>query len=112
MKFLVTDISNPDNARVIEGSGFRFEDNRCVIVGGSKVKGEEIVASLLNVNIEPLASGGRESSKTLVKLAQKYRTFSDVQLENIVQAGDDSIARLCDDIKSLAGSVLSQAGKD
>lgn len=107
MKFLVTSYNDPNDTRVIEGTGFRVDEGGAILI----VNKEELVARLVNVNIEAMSTS-RESSKALVKLAQKYRTFSDVQLGNIVQAGDDSVARLCDDIKSLAGSVLSQAGKD
>lgn len=111
MKFLVTSYSDPNDTRVIEGSGFRVDEGGAILI----VNKEELVARLVNVNIEAIPSG-RESSKALVKLAQRYRNFSEEDLVSVFASEEPQVTKdskaLATDIRSLAGSVLSQAGKD
>lgn len=106
MKFLVTSYSDPNDSRVIEGTGFKVDEGGAILI----VNKEVLVARLINVNIEALPSG-RESSKALVKLAQKYRKFDLLDRMSGPMRPED-VNQISEDVKSLAGSVLSQAGKD
>lgn len=69
---------------------------------------DRLVARLFNVSVTPL-SASRESSPELVKIAQRYR---DIQQEDLVFDTVGEREEAARNIRSLAGSVLSQAGKD
>lgn len=101
--FLISDINNPDNERIIIADEMRFEDNRLIL----EKKGK-IVASLLNVNVEPLPDGGtKKSSPVLGKLAAKYISFDLLDRMSAPWSPED-VNKVSEDIRSLAASVLSQ----
>jgi hypothetical protein len=69
---------------------------------------DRLVARLFNVSVTPLSTS-RESSSETVLLAQTYLRLTPERLAEMVA---DDAENTCADIKGLAGSVLSQAGKD
>lgn len=103
MRFLVTSYSNPDDSRVIEGTGFRVDDGGAICI----VNKEELVARLVNVNVEALPSGSKESSAKLAKLGGKYVNFDLLDWLSGPHSPED-VNKVSADINSLAGSVLSQ----
>lgn len=102
--YLVRDVSGT-NARVVEAEGFIIEESNRIVFHDEN---SNPVALFLNVTVEPCAAG-RTSSKELVDIAQRY---INLQAEDLffdtVEERESVAAR----IRSLAGSVLSQANKD
>lgn len=105
--FLVSDISGAAS-RVIEADSFIVEESGYTVFHDEN---SNLVARFINVTVEPI-SASRESSKALVKIAQKYRNFD--LFDQIMGPGmsPEEVNKISEDVKSLAGSVLSQASKD
>jgi hypothetical protein len=93
--YLVRDVNSP-RSRIVEADGFIIEES-----GYTRFEDEDsnLIARFINVEIEPW-SATRESSEELAELAQKYLDF---------EHEDKTLQR---EVRSLAGSVLSQASKD
>lgn len=99
--YLVRDVNSP-RSRIVEADGFIIEET-----GYTRFEDEDsnLIARFINVEVEPW-SATRESSEEMVELAQKYIDIDSAELMKI--GGEQAIK----DIRSLAGSVLSQASKD
>ena len=93
--YLVRDINSP-RSRIIEADGFIVEESGFIRFEDDS---SNLIARFSNVGVEPW-SPSRESSEELVELAQKYIDF---------EHEDKELQR---EVRSLAGSVLSQANKD
>lgn len=104
MKFLITPYNNPDDDRIIEAAGFSVDETGHIVLKDGK---GEMVARLLNVNVEPLPTGKKQSSAKLAKLAGRYLNFDLLDRMSGPMSPED-VNAISDDIQSLAASVLSQ----
>lgn len=95
------------NVRFIEALGFEVESDSAGVIFYDVE--DKLVARLFNVLVEP-ADASRESSPELVALAQRILATEPSEDDPTVYAS--SYNELLKDAKSLAGSVLSQAGQN